>query len=70
MELDASSHRAIDVYDNALLLIAIRDYLERNGNVLPARAIEALEAAQLKLELHVTLFQKNRTESLKYRNFH
>jgi glycosyl hydrolase family 36 len=28
VELDASSHRAIDIYDNALLLVAIAEYLE------------------------------------------
>jgi len=28
VELDANSHRAIDVYDNALLLVAIGEYLE------------------------------------------
>ncbi len=28
VELDESSHRAIDVYDNAMLLIAIADYVE------------------------------------------
>ena len=28
VELDAQSHRAIDIYDNAMVLIAIRDYLD------------------------------------------
>ena len=28
VELDENSHRAIDIYDNALLLVAIAEYLE------------------------------------------
>ena len=31
VELDATSHRAIDVYDNAMFVIAINDYLELVG---------------------------------------
>jgi glycogen debranching enzyme len=31
VELDASSHRAIDIYDNAMFLIAIEDYLQIVG---------------------------------------
>jgi len=31
VELDANSHRAIDIYDNALLLVAMGEYLETIG---------------------------------------
>jgi hypothetical protein len=31
VELDASSHRAIDIYDNAMFLLAIHDYLDLAG---------------------------------------
>jgi len=32
VELDGSSHRAIDVYDNAMLIVAIEDYLTLTGD--------------------------------------
>ena len=31
VELDASSHRAIDIYDNAMFIVAIEDYLQLVG---------------------------------------
>lgn len=36
VELDAHSHRAIDIYDNAMVLIAIDDYLALLGPQAPA----------------------------------
>jgi hypothetical protein len=36
VELDASSHRAIDVYDNAMFVIALNDYLDLTGGSGPA----------------------------------
>jgi glycogen debranching enzyme len=38
VELDATSHRAIDVYDNAMFVIAINDYLELVGAGTPDAA--------------------------------
>ncbi len=38
VELDAGSHRALDIYDNAMLLIALRDYLALAGNDPAERA--------------------------------
>jgi hypothetical protein len=38
VRLDASSHRALSIYDNAMLLIAINDYLELPGNDAHATA--------------------------------
>jgi glycogen debranching enzyme len=35
VELDADSHRALDIYDNAMLVIAINDYLHLLGNKGP-----------------------------------
>ncbi len=35
VELDASSHRAIDIYDNAMFVIAIEDYLRLVGETAP-----------------------------------
>jgi cellobiose phosphorylase len=39
VELDGSSHRSIDIYDNAMWLLAMRDYmgLNRNAAVVPMR---------------------------------
>lgn len=38
VELDAQSHRALDVYDNAMLMIAIRDFLSLNRNAAPVES--------------------------------
>ncbi len=38
VELDASSHRAIDIYDNAMFVIAIEDYLQLVGETAPEAA--------------------------------
>ncbi|MFM1944558.1 MAG: hypothetical protein RI897_3540 [Verrucomicrobiota bacterium] len=37
VELDDSSHRALDIYDNAMFLIAIRDYI----SMVPGGSVEA-----------------------------
>ncbi len=38
VEFDASSHRALDIYDNAMLLIALNDYLQLLGDNAPEAA--------------------------------
>ena len=38
VELDASSHRAIDIYDNGMFVIAIEDYLQLVGETAPEAA--------------------------------
>lgn len=37
VELDASSHRAIDIYDNAMVIIALNDHIELLGGEAKAR---------------------------------
>jgi hypothetical protein len=55
VELDESSHRAIDIYDNAMFLIAIRDYLALLGPDAPEggkwRQVHADCSAQVRKHL-------------------
>lgn len=54
--LDESSHRAIDIYDNAMFLIAIRDYLE-----LAAGATGAADSARRWREIATEVRRNVRT---------
>ncbi len=51
VELDADSHRALDIYDNAMLIIAINDYLRLLGADAPEAA--RWKAARDKLEQNI-----------------
>ncbi len=56
VELDASSHRAIDIYDNAMLIIALNDYLQLIGEQAPAAARWTKARDDLKRQVHQYLW--------------
>lgn len=51
VELDSSSHKSIDIYDNAMFIVAIKDYLEISK--IPADRIKYWKGIQSKLTVNV-----------------
>lgn len=63
VELDASSHRAIDIYDNAMFVIAIDDYLQLVGDRDPLTARWKSVRDDLKRQVRKHLWD---TEKMKF----
>ena len=60
VELDDSSHRAIDIYDNAMVVIAIEDYLRLIGEAAPEAARWKSVRDELKQNVRKHLWDANR----------
>jgi hypothetical protein len=54
--LDAQSHRALDIYDNAMMVIAINDYVQLLGETTPAAARWRTVGADLKRSIRRNLW--------------
>ncbi len=60
VELDENSHRALDIYDNAMLIIAIEDYLSLLGDGSPAAARWRSQRDALRLNVRRHLWDAQR----------
>ena len=60
VELDADSHRALDIYDNAMLVIALNDYLQVLGDGAPEAARWATVRDELKRHIREHLWDAKR----------
>jgi len=60
VELDASSHRAIDIYDNAMFIIALDDYLRLIGDQAPEAARWTKARDDLKRQVRRQLWDAKR----------
>jgi glycogen debranching enzyme len=58
--LDASSHRALSIYDNAMLLIAMNDYLELLGDTAPDAGEWRAKRDELKKNIRKHLWDAKR----------
>jgi hypothetical protein len=58
--LDASSHRALSIYDNAMLLIAMNDYLELLGAPAPEASAWRQQRDELKKNIRKHLWDAKR----------
>jgi len=60
VELDENSHRALDIYDNAMLIVAIDDYLQMLGEGSPQAARWQRTRDDLKRNVRVHLWDAQR----------
>jgi hypothetical protein len=60
VELDADSHRALDIYDNAMLVIAIGDYVKLLGSNAPETAQWMATRDELKRNIRKHLWDAKR----------
>jgi len=60
VELDDSSHRAIDIYDNAMVVIAIEDYVQLIGEAAPEASHWKSIRDELKRNVRKHLWDANR----------
>ncbi len=60
VELDADSHRSLDVYDNAMLVIAINDYLQLIGSSAPEAKRWRTVRDELRANIRKHLWDKKR----------
>ncbi len=62
VELDASSHRAIDIYDNAMFLLAIRDFLDLAGPDHPSSRRWQRVGEDLRVSIRTHLWDSERSK--------
>jgi hypothetical protein len=60
VELDAQSHRALDIYDNAMMIIALNDYVQLLGDDAPAAQRWRSRCADLKANVRRYLWDTPR----------
>ena len=62
VELDENSHRAIDIYDNAMVVVAVNDYLELVGAAAPETARWQKVRDDLRRAVRTHLWDKKRRQ--------
>jgi hypothetical protein len=60
VELDAQSHRTLDIYDNAMLILALHDYLELLGDRSPEATKWRTAREELKRNVRARLWDAKR----------